>query len=143
MKLRIDISTKGNTPGRKMSENILVIENTPHIRKELVFILADAGFTIAAVTDLSAALLRLEEFKADMVIIDEMLPNINGTNACRKIRTSRDIPVALLGENDEESWERAVRAEVNLYEPKPFNYRVLAARIKATLRRYQAGQAGN
>jgi two-component system, OmpR family, response regulator len=143
VKLRIDISTKGNTPGRKMSENILVIENTPHIRKELVFILADAGFTIAAVTDLSAALLRLEEFKADMVIIDEMLPNINGTNACRKIRTSRDIPVALLGENDEESWERAVRAEVNLYEPKPFNYRVLAARIKATLRRYQAGQAGN
>jgi DNA-binding response OmpR family regulator len=122
----------------KMSGNILVIENTPHIRKELVFTLAEAGFTIGAVPDFAAAILRLREFKADMVIIDDMLPNIDCTDACRKIRTSLDIPVALLGENDEESWERAIRAEVNLYEPKPFNYPILAARVKATLRRYHA-----
>jgi two-component system OmpR family response regulator len=123
---------------RRMPDSILIIENDPGVRRDLASALVDAGFIIAAVPDYSTKLSELSHYKADLVIIDAMLPSVDGIEACQHIRSTYDIPVVLLGEDySDEAWEKALQADASLYEAKPFSYRILVARMKAMLRRYK------
>ncbi len=122
-----------------MSDSILIIENDPTVRRELLSALAEAGFIVAAVPDYSAALLKLNQFKADLVIVDIVLPSIDGIKACQQIQSVLSIPVVLLGEgHSDEAWDKAVQSDTVLYEIKPLSYRILVAKVKVLLRRFKA-----
>ncbi len=118
--------------------DILIIEGEPNLKGELASTLTEVGFTVADVSDYPEVLLKLAEFKPDMVIVDESLPGRDGIEVCSQLRSTFGVPVVLLGEDSsDEMWERVMEAEVDLYLVKPFSYRELVARVKAILRRYK------
>lgn len=121
-----------------MADSILIIEGEPNLRRELASALTEIGFTVAGVRDYPEALLKIDEFKPDMVIVDESLPGRDGIEVCSQLRSTFGGPVVLLGgDSSDEMWERVMEAEVDLYLVKPFSYRELVARVKAILRRYK------
>jgi len=122
-----------------VTDSILVIESEPNLRGELASALTEVGFTVVDVRDYPEALLKLDEFKPNMVIVDEVLPGGDGMEVCYQLHSTFGIPIVLLGEDSsDEMWERVMEAEADLYLIKPFSYRELAARVKAILRRYKA-----
>jgi len=124
------------------SISILIIEGEPNLRGNLASALTEVGFIVADVRDYPEALLKLNEFNPDMVIVDESLPGRDGIEVCSRLRNVFSIPVVLLGEDSsDEMWERVMEAEVDLYLVKPFSYRELVARVKAILRRYKMARA--
>ena len=125
-----------------MPDSILIIEGEPNLRGELASALTEVGFTVVDVRDYPEALLKLDEFKPNMVIVDEVLPSGDGMEACSQLHSTLGIPVILLGKDcSEEVWERVMEAEADLYLIKPFGYPELVARIKAILRRYKKATA--
>ena len=121
-----------------MTDRILIIEGEFSLGKELTSALTQASFIVADVPDYLEALLELDEFKPDIVIVDEVLPGGNGIEACSLLRNTFSIPVILLGEDSsDKAWMRAVEAGADLYLKKPFSYLELVARVKAILRRYK------
>ncbi len=124
-----------------MADNILIIEGDPALRMGLTSALTEAGFVVANVPDYSESLLKLDEFKPDIVIMDEVLPGGDGMKVCYQLQSTFGIPVVLLGEDSsDEMWERVMEAEADLYLIKPFSYPLLVARVKAILRRYKVRQ---
>ena len=122
-----------------MTDSILIIEDEPNLRGELASALTEVGFTVVDVRDYPEALLKLDEFKPNMVIVDEVLPGGDGMEVCYQLHSTFGIPIVLLGEDSsDEMWERVMEVEADLYLIKPFSYRELAARVKAILRRYKA-----
>jgi len=122
-----------------MIDSILIIEGEPSLRGKLASALREAGFATASVPDYHEELLKLDEFKPDMVIVDETLPSGNGMEVCYQLHSTFGIPIVLLGEDSsDEVWERVMEAEADLYLIKPFSYRELVARMKAILRQYKA-----
>jgi len=121
------------------SISILIIEGEPNLRRELASALTEVGFTVVDVRDYPEALLKLDELKPNMVIVDEVLPGGDGMEVCYQLHSTFGIPIVLLGEDSsDEMWERVMEAEADLYLIKPFSYQELAARVKAILRRYKA-----
>ncbi len=121
-----------------MTDSILIIEGEPGLKRELILALSEANFAVADVSDYPEALLKLEEFKADIIIMDEVLPSGGGMEACYQLRGAFDIPVVLLGEDSSaEVWRRVEEATADFYLVKPFSYLELVARVKAILRRYK------
>ena len=125
-----------------MADSILIIEGDPALRMGLTSALTGAGFVVANVPDYSESLLKLDEFKPDIVIMDEVLPDGDGMEVCYQLQSTFGIPVVLLGEDSsDEVWERVMEAEADLYLIKPFSHRELVARVKAILRRYKKAAA--
>ena len=121
-----------------MTYSILIIEGEPALRRELTSALTEAGFTVADAPDYPEALLKLDEFKPHIVILDEVLPSGDSMEICYQLHSTFDIPIILLGEDSgDEVWEKVAEARVDLYLKKPFSYLELAARVKAILRRYK------
>jgi len=121
------------------SISILIIEGEPNLRRELASALTEVGFTVVDVRDYPEALLKLDELKPNMVIVDEVLPGGDGMEVFYQLHSTFGIPIVLLGEDSsDEMWERVMEAEADLYLIKPFSYRELVARVKAILRRYKA-----
>ncbi len=124
-----------------MGDRILIIEGDPALRTGLTSALTEAGFAVANVPDYSESLLKLDEFKPDIVIMDEVLLGGDGMEVCYQLQSTFGIPVVLLGEDcSDEVWERVMEAEADLYLIKPFSYRELVARVRAILRRYKGRQ---
>ncbi len=127
-----------------MTDSILIIEGEPTLRRKLASALSQASFAVVDVPDYPESLLKIDEFKPDMVIVDESLPGRDGIEVCSQLRSTFGVPVVLLGEDSsDEMWERVMEAEVDLYLVKPFSYRELVARVKAILRRYGRSTRGN
>ena len=125
-----------------MTDSILIIEGEPNLRRELASALTEVGFTVVDVRDYPEALLKLDEFKPNMVIVDEVLPSGDGMEVCYQLHSTFGIPIVLFGEDSsDEMWERVMEAEVDLYLVKPFSYQELVARVKAILRRYKMARA--
>ena len=121
-----------------MPDNILIIEGEPALRKEIASALAEAVFAVADVADYFEALLKLGEFKPDLVVLDEELPLVDGWEACYQLHQILGVPVILLGEDySDEVWIRALEAGADFYLRMPVSCQELAARIKAILRRYR------
>ena len=126
-------------PEEEMHDRVLIVENEPFLRKELVSVFTQAGFIVVDVPDYSQTLQRLNEFKIDLVVMDSFLPDWGGFEACSELRNRFDIPVILLGkDSDNRVWERVMEAGADHYEVKPCKYLALAARAKAILRRYKS-----
>ena len=121
-----------------MTDRILIIEAEASLSKELTSALDKAGFAVVDVPNFPEALLKLPQFKPDLVIMDAVLPDSDGMDACHRLRSILDIPIVLLGEDSsDEVWGKVMEADADLYLVKPFGYRELVARVKAILRRYR------
>ena len=123
---------------------VLIIEDDPTLNKGIALALTEAGFSVVCVSDYSEALLKLDKFEPDMVIVDEALPSGDGTEVCSQLHSTFGIPVILLGRDSSgKAWKKAVEAGADFYLRKPFSRQVLVARVKAILRRYKLSASGS
>jgi len=116
----------------------LLVDDEPLITDSLSYSLQREGFEVLAVRDGASALQAVQEFKPDLIVLDLMLPDINGLEVCRRLRQTSSTPVIMLTARGEEI-DRVLGLEVGAddYLAKPFSFRELLARIHATLRRVQ------
>lgn len=123
---------KAQLEGRR----VLVVEDDPVVRDVLIGYLRQAGFTVSAVPDAFAALDDLERSRADVVVLDRMLPGIDGIEVCRRLRAWSMVPVLLLTAlGSEEDRIKGLEAGADDYIVKPFSPREVVLRVKALLRR--------
>ena len=115
---------------------ILVVEDEPSIASLLTLYLTDSGFQVVTAGDGPAALQQAEALRPALVILDVMLPGIDGLEVCRRLRATSRTPVIMLTARDQEV-DRIVGLELGAddYVTKPFSPRELVARVKAVLRR--------
>jgi DNA-binding response OmpR family regulator len=121
----------------KTREKILIIEDEADLVKGLELNLADEGYEVSWAADGREGLRRALEEAPDLIILDIMLPGINGLEVCRELRQRKtNIPVIMLTAKSEEV-DKVVGLEIGAddYITKPFSVRELLARIKAHLRR--------
>lgn len=120
---------------------ILIIDDESSIIELARLYLARDGFEVTGVTTGQEGLTTQESGPWDLVILDLMLPDIDGFEICRRIRARSKVPVLMLTARKEDV-DKIVGLELGAddYLTKPFNPRELVARVKAVLRRYQDGQ---
>jgi two-component system OmpR family response regulator len=115
---------------------ILVVDDDPHIRELVRVFLTQEGLDVYEATDGVDALLKLESIKAEMVVLDVMMPNLDGWELCRRLRQAGDIPVLMLTAKAETSQKlKGFQLGADDYLVKPFEPVELVARVKALLRR--------
>jgi DNA-binding response OmpR family regulator len=119
-----------------MPETILVVEDEPALRDTLSYNLKKDNFTVETVGDGRAALDAARRLKPDLIILDIMLPELDGFEVARILRKEMTTPILMLTARDDEI-DRVVGLEVGAddYLTKPFSMRELMARVKAQLRR--------
>ncbi|MFQ5826840.1 MAG: response regulator transcription factor [Dehalococcoidia bacterium] len=119
---------------------ILVVDDEPNIVELARLYLEQEGYRVEAANSGSDALSKLGLVQPALVVLDLMLPDIDGFEVCRQIRKKSDIPLLMLTARKEDI-DKIVGLELGAddYLTKPFNPRELVARVKAILRRYQAG----
>ena len=119
---------------------ILVVDDEPSIIELVKLYIEREGHQVEGVANGLDALTRQSVFKPDLIVLDIMLPDIDGFEVCRQIRMKSDVPILMLTARKEDI-DKIVGLELGAddYLTKPFNPRVLVARIKAILRRYQSG----
>ena len=116
---------------------ILVVDDEPNIIELARLYLEREGYEVEGVSSGQDALARRSAFRPDLIILDLMLPDIDGFEVCREIRAKSDIPILMLTAR-KEYVDKIVGLELGAddYFTKPFNPRELVARVKAILRRY-------
>lgn len=119
-----------------MPETILVVEDEPALRDTLTYNLKKDGFAVESVGDGRAALDSARNLKPDLIILDIMLPELDGFEVARILRKEMTTPILMLTARDDEI-DRVVGLEMGAddYLTKPFSMRELMARVKAQLRR--------
>ena len=119
-----------------MAEKILVVDDEIALQETLTYNLKKEGYLVEVAGDGIAALELFRSSKPDLVILDVMLPGMDGFEVCRTLRQESNTPVLMLTARDDEI-DRVVGLEVGAddYLPKPFSMRELIARVKALLRR--------
>src|SRR5579863_7132874 len=125
-----------------MAERILLVEDDPRLADMLSEYLGQAGFRIDVAPLGAVALKQLSETEYDAVVLDLMLPDMDGLEVCRRLRATSDTPLLMLtGRGD--AIDRIVGLELGAddYLPKPFEPRELLARLRAILRRRVQGPA--
>ncbi|MCG6964263.1 MAG: response regulator transcription factor [Acidobacteria bacterium] len=118
------------------SRRVLVVDDDRELCELLERYLGGEGFVVESVADGEAGVARAVAGAADVVVLDVMLPGVDGFEALRRIRAACDVPVLMLTARGDEV-DRIVGLEIGAddYLPKPFNPRELAARLRAILRR--------
>lgn len=119
-----------------MSENILVVEDEPSLQETLVYSLKKEGYVVESVGDGRAALEAARRLKPDVIVLDIMLPEMDGFEVARILRKEMTTSILMLTARDDEI-DRVVGLEVGAddYLTKPFSMRELLARVKAQIRR--------
>ncbi len=119
---------------------ILVVDDEPNITELAKLYLEREGHQVEGVANGHDAISRQIAVKPDLIVLDLMLPDIDGFEVCRQIRTKSDVPILMLTARKEDI-DKIVGLELGAddYLTKPFNPRELVARVKAILRRYQSG----
>jgi len=118
---------------------VLIVEDEPNIRELVALHLGLEGYACEVVADGAAALARIEADRYDLLVLDIMLPGVDGLALCRAVRngrTNRDVPILMLTARRDES-DKVVGLESGAddYLTKPFGVRELVARSRALLRR--------
>jgi len=118
------------------NELVLVVDDEKTLVKALSFNLEKEGFRVEQAYDGEEALSKVFEIKPDIVVLDLMLPEVDGFEVCRRIRKKLDVPIIMLTARGEDI-DKVLGLELGAddYLTKPFNSRELVARIKAILRR--------
>jgi two-component system alkaline phosphatase synthesis response regulator PhoP len=121
-----------------MTHRILVADDEPSVTDLLAYNLRKAHYEISIAADGREALRLAGEFKPDLILLDLMLPEVDGLDVCRELRKTSSVPIIMITALGEET-DRIVGLELGAddYVTKPFSVRELMARIKAVLRRTQ------
>ncbi|MBE2183777.1 MAG: response regulator transcription factor [Anaerolineae bacterium] len=119
-----------------MSDTILIVDDEQHIIDLAKMYLEVEGFKITSATNGKLALSKILAEKPALVVLDLMLPELDGWEVCRRVRAESDVPIIMLTARSEDI-DRIVGLELGAddYLTKPFNPRELVARVKAILRR--------
>lgn len=119
-----------------MAQKILVVDDEANIRELTALYLEKEGFQVESAVDGEDALARFEASPPALVILDLMLPRVDGFEVCRRIRRVSDVPILMLTARSEDV-DKIVGLELGAddYLTKPFNPREMVARVKAILRR--------
>jgi two-component system response regulator MtrA len=122
-----------------VNEHLLLVEDDPSIREIATLGLERAGFRVTATGDGRDALVRFRQGSFDLVVLDVMLPSLDGFEVCREIRRESQAPIVMLTARSE-LHDVVVGLELGAddYVTKPFELPELVARIKAVLRRSTA-----
>jgi len=117
-------------------QSVLVVEDETSIASFVALYLKNAGYKIRTVGTGQEALEGVADERPDLIVLDLMLPDIDGIEVCRRIRRNSDIPILMLTARDEDV-DKIIGLEVGAddYLTKPFNPRELVARVKSILRR--------
>jgi two-component system alkaline phosphatase synthesis response regulator PhoP len=123
-----------------MTKTILVVDDEPHIVRFVRAYLEDAGYRVVTASDGQEALFVARHEKPDLVVLDLMMPGMDGWDFMRRYRQERDTPVIMLTARVEET-DQVLGLELGAddYVTKPFSPRALVARVRAVLRRAQGG----
>jgi DNA-binding response OmpR family regulator len=117
---------------------ILIVDDDPHIRELIRVFLAKEGFEIIEASDGVEALSRLDSFKADLAVIDIMMPNMDGWELCQELKRTFDMPILMLTARAETSQKlKGFQLGTDDYLVKPFEPLELVARVNALLKRYR------
>lgn len=121
-----------------MNDKILVVEDEESLREALAYNLNKQGYTVTTAADGKTALSIARSENPDLILLDVMLPGLDGIEVCRQLRQTMVTPIIMLTARDEVI-DRVVGLEVGAddYLTKPFSMHELHARIKAMLRRVQ------
>ena len=126
-----------------MVERILLVEDDARLADMLLEYLGQAGFAVTLAPLGATALEKLADMDYDAVVLDLMLPDMDGLNVCRELRAKYDTPVLMLTARGD-AVDRIVGLELGAddYLPKPFEPRELVARLRAIMRRRVPGTSG-
>jgi OmpR family response regulator RpaB len=120
---------------------ILVAEDETPLRNLIRLSLEAAGHTVLAVSDGQVALERFEQEQVDLIILDIMMPRVDGFTVCRTVRRRSDVPVLMLTAlGDIDDVVTGFEAGADDYITKPFSFKEVDARIKAIMRRVEAAR---
>lgn len=124
-----------------MDDLILIVEDEPALQETLAYNLERQGYTVRVAGDGKIALETARKFPPKLVVLDIMLPTIDGFEVCRILRQETNVPILMLTARDEEI-DRVIGLEMGAddYLTKPFSMREFLARVKALLRRVRLDQ---
>ncbi len=119
-------------------ETVLVVDDEEHIIELARMYLEQEGFTVEAAHDGAEALEKIRALKPALIVLDLMLPEVDGWEVCRRTRAGSEVPIIMLTARTDDV-DKIVGLELGAddYLTKPFNPRELVARVKAVLRRHE------
>src|SRR4026208_571170 len=118
------------------SSTILLVDDEGSIQTLLTYPLERDGYTVVQARDGEEALRRFEEDNVDLVVLDVMLPRLDGLEVCKRLRAESNVPIIMLTARGEELDKvLGVDVEADAYTPKPFSIREFRSRVRALLRR--------
>jgi DNA-binding response OmpR family regulator len=119
-----------------VSGSILIADDEPQIRQILALYFSKEGFRVEEAADGAEAIVKVQQLKPSMILLDIMMPVMDGLEVCRQVRKISKIPIILLTARAEDE-DRIMGLEIGAddYITKPFNPREVVARVKAVLRR--------
>ena len=119
-----------------MTPRILVVDDDPAINEMLTIVLEAEGFETESVTDGAEAVPMFRSYEPDLILLDLMLPGMNGVDICREIRKESAVPIVMLtAKTDTVDVVLGLESGADDYITKPFKPKELVARIRARLRR--------
>jgi two-component system, OmpR family, alkaline phosphatase synthesis response regulator PhoP len=120
----------------RSTQTVLVVEDESSIASFVALYLKNAGYAVRTAANGAEALAQVAAAHPALIVLDLMLPDIDGIEVCRRIRRSSDVPILMLTARDEDV-DKIIGLEVGAddYLTKPFNPRELVARVKSILRR--------
>ena len=123
---------------------ILLVDDEDSIQKLLTYPLERDGFRVVAARDGEEALQRFSEQTFDLVVLDIMLPRLDGLEVCKRLRAASNVPIIMLTARDDEL-DKVLGLELGAddYITKPFSIREFRSRVRALLRRAAAPRAGD
>ena len=125
-----------------MTTRILVVDDEPSVANLIAYNLRKAHYEVLTAASGREALHQARQAKPDLILLDLMIPEIDGLDVCRELRKTSDIPIIMITARGEET-DRVIGLELGAddYICKPFSVRELLARVKAVLRRMQTDRA--
>ena len=119
-----------------MRQRILVVDDDTSLSEMLTIVLRNEGFETAVIADGSQALTAVRELRPDLVLLDLMLPGMNGIDVCRVLRSDSGVPIVMLtAKTDTVDVVLGLESGADDYIMKPFKPKELVARVRARLRR--------
>ena len=119
-------------------ETILVVDDEKNIVELIKLYLEKEGYHVESAYDGAETLAKMKSVQPDLVVLDLMLPEIDGWEVCRRVRGESDVPIIMLtARNDDVDKIVGLEMGADDYLTKPFNPRELLARVRAVLRRYE------
>ena len=131
-------------PDVSTTTTILLVDDEDSIQKLLTYPLERDGFRVVAARDGEEALQRFSEQTFDLVVLDIMLPRLDGLEVCKRLRAESNVPIIMLTARDDEL-DKVLGLELGAddYITKPFSIREFRSRVRALLRRAAAPRAGD